>query len=528
MAALVAVFCLYPLLRVLSACAAGPDGLWAGLRDMAMEPGFSRALWNSVLLGVVVSGVAGVLGYAYAFAVVRTTIRCKRFFHAMALLPIFSPPFVISLAVILLFGRSGLVSRQLLGIRNADVYGFASLAAVQVLALFPLAYLNVRGMLESMDGSVEEAARALGASGRRVFLDVTLPLGLPALLSSFLIVFAKSVSDFGNPQILAGDFSVLSVQAYLRITGLHDLRGGSFMAAAILLTSLPAFCIQRFWVARKTHATLSGRGSSPPRQLDAGAARMLLAALCVAVAGVVLLLYGTVVWVSLVRTWGVDMRFSWRNFLLVLHHGREAIVDTLTLSAVATPLTAGLGLALAFLLTRRAFPGRGLLGLAAFLPFAAPGVVLGIGYVLAFNGGRWGWLSDLAGGGALIVLAMTFRNIPVGMEAGANSLRQIDPSIEEASRTLGAGPGRTFRLVSLPLMRGALYTSLVHAFVRSMTSISAVIFLVSIDWRLLTASILSEVESGRLGAASAYCVVLMAIVAAAFWLMGRLVGRVEP
>ena len=217
---------------------------------MLTTTNFGKSLLNSVVLGVTVAVAATLIGFMYAFAITRTEMPGKRFFDIMAMLPIISPPFVISLAMILLFGRSGLITKQLLGIRRANVYGFNSLAIVQTLALFPLAYLNLKGVLDSIDGSVEDASRSLGASRFKVFTTVTLPLAVPGILSSVLIVFAKSISDFGNPQVLAGEYSVLSVDAYMQITGLFNLKTGAFMALSILLPAMLAFFIQKFWIQK--------------------------------------------------------------------------------------------------------------------------------------------------------------------------------------------------------------------------------------------------------------------------------------
>lgn len=521
---LLILFCVYPVLRVV-ATALFLDGRpdWLLVKNALVNPSYRLVLANSVRLGATVAFCATCLGFLFAFALVRTAVPFRRFFHVVALLPVLSPPFVISLAVIILFGRNGIISHGLFGIRNSNVYGFASLAVVQVLALFPLAYLNLRGVLETMDRTAEDASRSLGASRLRAFLDVTLPLCVPGILSSLLLVFAKSISDFGNPQILAGEYSVLSVQAYLYVNGLYDLRSGAFLALSILLPTILAFLLQRYWTARRDYAALSGgvyRGSGRITRKRVVAP---LTAACLIVALAVVLFYGTVVWISFVRLWGVDMDFSMHNFQFVFRYGWRAIVDTLVLSCAATPVTAALGMAVAFLLVRRAFPGKALVGAAVFVPFAVPGMVLGIGYVLAFNGPPL----PLTGTAAIIVLALVFRNLAVGVETGIASLRQIDPVLDDAARSLGASGFTAFRTVSLPLIRPALYAALVNAFVRSMTSFSAVIFLVSVNWRLLTVSILSEIESGRLGAASAYCVILMAAVLASFGALELLLGRMS-
>ena len=522
--ALLIIFCIYPVIRLFICTVQNDAGQldFSVLNKVVMETGFFASLRNSIVLGIVVSIFAAIIGYIFAFSITRTEMKGKRFFHYMAMLPILSPPFVISLAMILLFGRSGVISRDLLHIENNDIYGFTSLAIVQTLALFPLAYLNLKGVLESIDGSVEDASRSLGAGRFKVFTSVTLPLSLPGILSSVLIVFAKSISDFGNPQVLAGDYSVLSVNAYMQITGMYDLRSGAFMALSILLPSMLAFLIQKYWIARKSYVTVTGKPVGQVHKIDEKHIVIPLKTLCILITGAILMFYGTVVWVSLVKTWGVDMSMSMKNYSFVFKRGMNAMKDTLLLSVIATPITALFGMVIAFLLVRKKFFGKKLMEAATIIPFAVPGIALGIGYILAFNTKPL----MLTGTAAIIVAALVFRTLSVGVEAGSNSLRQVDPCIEEASTILGANNFTTFRKVSLPLMRSALYSGLLNAFVRSMTSVSAVIFLVSVKWNLLTVSILSEIESSRLGVASAYCVVLMLIVLAAFVVLEVIVNGI--
>ncbi|MFA6846438.1 MAG: iron ABC transporter permease, partial [Sphaerochaetaceae bacterium] len=480
-------------------------------------------LFNSIKLGLIVGCLSTMIGYLFAFAINRTTMPGKKFFHILAMMPILSPPFVISLAVILLFGRSGVITKQMFGISDTNVYGFPSLVFVQTLAMFPLAYLNLKGVMESMDSSVENAARSLGAGRLKTFLSVTLPLSLPGILSAFLIVFAKSLSDFGNPQVLAGDYAVLSVSAYTQITGLYNLRTGSFMAASILVPSLLAFFIQKYWVSKKSFVTITGK---PVGQVDYINEKKIVRpihAICLLLAVVILLFYGTVLWVSLVKTWGVDMSLSLKNYKFVFQSGsgKKALVDTLILSIIATPITALLGMGISYLLVRKKFAGKRFMEFASMVPFAVPGIALGIGYVIGFNQKPL----LLTGTALIIIAALVFRTLSVGVEAGSNSLRQVDKSIEEASTILGANNFTTFTRVSLPIMKSALFSGLLNAFVRSMTSVSAVIFIVSVRWNLLTVSIMSAIESNKLGLASAYCVLLMCIVLIAMVLLEVLVNK---
>ena len=508
--AILILFCVYPIVRLLISCLTDKTGRLdlGNISYVFTKTDFFRAFWNSVKLGLFVGLMATIVGFVYAFAVTRTKLPGKKFFNIMAILPILSPPFVISLAVMLLFGRSGLITKNLLHIRGNNIYGFTWLSIVQILSLFPLAYLNLKGMLETLDSSVENAGRTLGASRLKVFLSVTLPLSLPGFLSSFLIIFAKSLCDFGNPQVLAGDYSVLSVSAYLQIVGLFDLKTGSFIALSILLPCMLAYLIQNYWVSKRSFVTVTGKATGTVELIGEKKIVVPLFIVLLLLTLFTLLMYGTVVYVSFVKTWGVDWSMTLDSYQFILKRGARAMRDTLLLSSVATPLSALLGMVIAFLLVRKRFFGKRLMAAASILPFAVPGIALGIGYVAAFNTRPL----QLTGTALIIIVAMVFRTLSIGVETGSNSLRQVDPSIEEASVILGAGNAKTFFSVSLPIMKSALFSGLLNSFIRSMTSVSAVIFLVSVNWNLLTVNILSEIESNRLGAASAYCVALMVMV----------------
>ncbi|MCC3356857.1 ABC transporter permease [Bacillus sp. REN16] len=516
------IFSIYPIFQVLKATVVGENGFDLSVLTNAATSGvFLHALWNSIKLGVIAAIFATIIGFVFAFAVTRTEMKGKKFFHLIALLPIISPPFVIALSVILLFGRNGVISSGLFGFEDSNVYGFRSLLFIQTLAFFPIAYLNLRGVLESIDSSVEDAALNLGASRWDVFKSITFPLAVPGVLSSLLLVFIKSIEDFGNPMVIAGDYSTLAVQAYLQITGMYNLRSGAFLAVALLLPSMTAYFIQKYWISKKSYVTVTGKPSQSSIKIHEKYIVIPLFALCSLVTGVVLLFYGSVLWGSFVKVWGVNNSLTLDHFRYIFTIGADSIKNTLYLALVSTPITGILGMIIAFLLIRKQFVGKKLMEFATILPFAVPGTVVGIGYILAFNSKPL----LLTGTAAILIIAFTFRNITVGIEAGTNSLRQVDKSIEEASTILGANSFKTFWLISLPLMKSAFFSGLVYSFVRSMTSISAVIFLVSVSWNLMTVSILSQVEASRLGPAAAYCIILIIIILAVIGLLELLVNQ---
>ena len=516
------VFSIYPLIEVFIKTIWNNGLDFSAAKQTLSSKYFWQAFINSVLLGAFVAIISTIVGYIFAFSVTRTDIPGKKFFHLIAMLPIVSPPFVMALAMISLFGRSGLITKSLLGIRNANVYGMHGLIVVQSLAMFPLAYLNIKGILDSTNTAVEDAAQSMGASRGKVFTSVTLPLSMPAIFSSLLIVFIKSISDFGNPQLLGGDFTTLSTQAYLQINGMHNLQSGSLIALSILLPSVIAYLIQKYWVSKKSFVSVTGKPTAGAQLISEKHIIVPLFIICCLVTATVLLFYLTLILISLVKTWGVKtMEFTFKHYIYAFQHGGSYIRGSLILSLIATPITAFMGMAISYLVIRKNFYGKKFVEFSSILAFAVPGIVLGIGYILAFN--KKPLL--LTGTSIIIVAVMVFRNMSVGIEAGTNSLRQVDNSIEEASSNLGASTIKTFTSISLPMMRSALYTSLVNSFVRSMTSISAVIFIVSVHWNLLTVVIMSEVEASKFGVAGAYCVILMAIVLIAFAVMDVLVNR---
>lgn len=483
---------------------------------------FWVAFVNSIVLGLVSASISTFVGFIFAYGVVRTNMPCKRFFNLMAILPIIAPPFVMALAMILLFGRIGIISHGIFHQQNANAYGLNGLVVVQSLAFFPLAYLNIKAVLESINRSVEDAGESLGASKWHVFWTVTLPLCIPALFSSFLLVFIKSISDFGNPQLIGGDYATLSSQAYLEINGMYDTRTGSLIAVSILLPSVTAFLIERYWISKKSFVTVTGKPQNATDRPKNKSLDRVFFIFCLLLTGVIMLFYGTVIRISLVKTWGVNNALSLDSYRFVFSRGKDYIKDSLILSLIATPLTALVGMIIAYLVERKDFIGKRAIELASMLTFAVPGIVLGIGYIISFNKPP----ILLTGTATILILALMFRNMSIGIEAGTTSLRQIDPSIEEASTNQGASTPYTFWHVTLPLIRSAIYTTMVNAFVRSMTSISAVIFLVSVYWNLLTVMIMSEVENSRLGVAAAYCVVLMGIVLVSFLVLEIAVNRI--
>ena len=269
---LLLLFVVFPLFQVFKTCFITKDDSTLTLKyvwELFAKSYNRQPLYNSIVLGICVALLGTTVGFACAYAVTKTDMRFKRLLQASTLLPIISPPFVIALSAILLFGRNGIITRKLLldglGIdlyaAGFDIYGLTGLIIVETLAYFPTAYLVLVGVLSSIDPALEEAASNLGASRWKVFRTVTVPLSLPGIVNAMLLLFIESMADFGNPLILAGRFNVLSVQAYLQITGNDNLPGGATLAMALLLPSLAVYFLQYYLLRQRIFVSVTGRAS---------------------------------------------------------------------------------------------------------------------------------------------------------------------------------------------------------------------------------------------------------------------------
>ena len=680
--------------------------------------------WWTMQMGIGAAIGSTVVGFLFAYTMVRCQMPFRSAVHALTLVPTISPPFAIALATILLFGRSGLITKELLHIQykpgETGVYGLGGLIFVQIITFFPVAYLIIRGLLERIDPSMEEAALALGASKWHIFLTITLPLLTPGIAGSFLLMFVESLADLGNPIFIGGNITVLSTQIWIAVNGEFNQQKGAALSLILLLPTLTVFLLQRYWVSRKSYIAVTGKPTGGGTGfVKEPLIRWTFISLTFLVLALILLLYGAIFMGSITKLWGIDYSFDFTHYASALDRGLKAILDTTFLSALATPIAGLAGMVIAYLVVRKAFSGKEALDFASNLGGAVPGTILGIGYIIAFiqaplivvfiiylalayylasqltkrfwtrtlivfiatligtgfnflatnekgrqsllsnplvapfstvpiielqmwlnilaavmivvallslifaqAGSRriifitlilmgaylltrlvitdwtaplvvWGkqlggiylpkifaslagWINlffqpplailgftyiaisafmmerlpplvriiagtallaafaaltfygealALVGSPYIILAAYAVRSLPASVRAGVASLQQIDPSIEEASTNLGADAQLTFRQVTLPLILPAFVAGLIFSFARHMTSLSAIIFLSSAKWPILTALIMSEVEQGGTSLAAAYSMILIFIVLAAIALMYAWAGR---
>ena len=695
------IFVVLPIIRTVSGGFFAKDGIWdltyfARYFDSFYGPGLRRAFLDTMTMGLLTAIFGTLVGFIFAYASVRCNPPGKNVLHWLALLPTVSPPFALALSMILLFGRSGLVTKKLLGINfvqgTNDIYGLDGLVIVQTITFFSVAYLILRAMLERLNPSMEEAAASLGASRLHIFRTVTLPLLIPGIAGSFLLLFVESLADLGNPLFISGNRTVLSAQIFLAVIGEFDYQKASALSLILIIPTLLLFMIQRYYVNRRSYISVTGKPSGAQITEKDPLIRWGFNIAAYSICAFVVLLYATIVYGSFSFTWGVDYTPTLRHWSMVVTRGVEAILDTTFLSAMATPFAACLGMVIAWLVVRKNFSGKGVLDFTSNLGGAVPGTILGIGFVLVFNkpplalavviyavlalffvlvvakdawerlvillvgtaagillirfetsriyyllGGLYLFLSAfllfsrkktfgalfsallgiyvmstnwataiskpiaefsrsiergfwsnaifqfsdhikvlfqpppsllaiflvfagilllqglqhrtqrvvagivalsipcamsfmdipfaLVGGAYIIMAAFIVRSLPASVRAGVASLQQIDPSIEEASNILGGDAQYTFRKVTLPLILPALIAGLIFSFTRHMTSLSAIIFLISAKWRIVTASILSEWEQGGVSIAAAYSTLIILLVMIAIVVLNIVTSR---
>ena len=525
---LLGIFVLYPLACLFArAFVDGGVVTFQPLIDILNNANHRRAFGNSLILALAV-GIGGTaLGFLFAFTAVRAGLskRVMGLIDTATLLPLISPPFTISVAILFSFGARGLITYDLLGIKGYAVYGFLSTAGAEIITYFPIAYLTLRPILASIDPNIENAAFSMGASRWRVFRTMTMPLSIPGVANAFLLLFACSLADFATPLILAGnDFPVLPTEAFLQITGQFDLRGGALLSILLLVPAAVVFFMQRYWLAGRSYVTVTGKaGSRSSVEILTPAMRYALFAMCGAVALLVAYFYALLLFASLVNAFGANHAFTLKHYHVIFTEGIPAIRDTLIIAAIGMPLGGLYGVLVGYLVSRKTFFGRQALELVSMINYALPGTIVGIAYLLAFNDKPL----ELTGTATIIIACYIFRYSPTGIRATIALLHQIDKSLEEASESLGATSFTTFRRITLPLIMPAFFTGLGVVFIRSMTAISATIFLISINWTLVTVRILENMTELSLGPAAAFSVFVVVLVYAVLWFIGRMLARLR-
>jgi len=543
---LVLLFIFYPLAKIFTQMLYTTDNQFVPLQffKVITSAGVGRSIGNTLLMAVCVGCSSTFFGLLFAVYSVRSTSKLRRLIKVFYILPIITPPFVVGIALILIFGRAGTINNFLTflfgtgGIfipegaqgffqASSYIYGFPGLLLAQTLAVTPVSYMVLVGMVSGINPALEEASLTMRASRWTTFRKVTLPLIRPGIANSFLLGVITSAADIGNPLVLGGEYDVLSTEIYFAIAGAQlNFGRGAALGLLLLIISFSVFMIQKKWVGKTSYVTITGIQTAGnviplPKRLQ-----KVLSVIVVLWLTLVGALYISIFAGGFVKTWGFDNTFTlahhielWGNG--ITSGGWPSFLNSIIFSLFAAPLTGIVGVLIAYVLTRKKFIGKGFIDFATTLIFAIPGTVVGIGYILAFNEAP----IELTGTAIILVVTMLVRSMPVGIRGGISALSQIDPSLEEASQIQRAGSFRTIWSVVLPLLKPAIISSIAYSFIRSMTTVSAVIFLATAGTSVATTYILDRADNGDYGVSIAYGSVLILTMLFFTLLIQYIIGR---
>ncbi len=518
------LFVLWPLGQVfVEGFKAGP--LSSGFSLLQFErlietPMVKRATTGTMFIGVTSALLATTIGTLIAYTLTLTDVPGKRWLRILTTLPLVSPPFAVSFAFILLFGRRGLITYDVLHITGWNIYGWHGIVLVQLISDIPLAALILSAVFASISRDLEEAAEDLGGKPLHVLRTVTFPLVTPAILTAALLTFINAIADFGNPMLVGGGYQVLATQAFIQMIELFDLQLGAALAMLLLIPAMIAFVLQHWITSKRSYVTVtSGARTGHIRKLP-GLIKWPLYGLVLFLAAFDVLLYGSIFVGTFVRAWGFDNTLTLKNLDGLL--GAWPMLRNSLLVSVAAGLLGGVaGIVLAWLVTRPKLPGRQALDFSATLMYAIPGTVIGIGYIIAFNAAPYFWTGTFM----IIIVAYAFRRLPVGLRTAVAAQRQIDPSLEEASLDLGASRVRTFARITFPLLSRAFFAGVIYIFIRSMTDLSTAIFLQSGRTQLFTVRMFRVMVTHTPSQAAAYAALLIVIILLSLALLSKITGK---
>ena len=465
---------------------------------------YYRSMINTLLLGLITTSIVLIISFSLSYTINKTNLPLKGYLKTVSILPLISPPFIFSLALIIIAGRRGLIYHFLK--LSPNIYGWPGLIIAQVLSFLPLGFLMVNNVLQSLDPSIEDASSDLGASQALTLFKITAPLSFPGLFKAALLVFIMALADFGNPMLIGGGLPIMATDAYNLWIGEQNVEMASVFCILLIIPSIIVYVIQNYLLKEGSYVTVSGQMVSTERRKIQWFIKYPFFLVGFLICLAIIACFAVIFLSSVTKLFMINNSLTLQHFSSYV--GWKALKTSFIVSSIAAVITSFTSIIFSYILVRKRPRARQILEFMALLGFAVPGTVMGIGYILVFNKHPL----VLTGTLLIIIINISFREFPVGLEAGISKLHQIDTSIEEASRDLGAGSFKTFIRVAFPLMSSAFAASFLYTFMVGMITISAVIFLIAPGTNLASLLILRLAETGNIGKASAMAVMLTIVV----------------
>ncbi|HNZ08730.1 MAG TPA: iron ABC transporter permease [Bacillota bacterium] len=527
--AFVGLFIIYPLAKLMANTTLET---WRNFfTKMAYRRAYARTVYSSLLSAF----TATALAFLYAYSIEYTEIKFKKFFRFIAFLPMLAPSSMTGMALIMLFGRNGLLTTKLIGV-EVEIYGLPGIWLAQTIAFFPMAFVAISAVLRAISPNIEIAAQNLGAKGTELFRTVTLPLAAPGVLSAFLLVFINAMSDFANPKLLGGLFVTSPVQAYGVVTGDADFGMAATISAMLLIPSLAIFLIQAYIMSKKSYVTVTGKPVAGLKRITMGKGAEIVSQVYVfLVAALFFMVIGIVAFFAFADPKAYYLGkfvFTLKGFTETMTFNAYTFRNSAIIATAAGILASVVGLLLAFLNSRKDFPGKKILDFSAILPNTLPATFLSLAFLLSFQRmltlGPIPILPKLTKTIFIMIIIQAVRQLPIGYRNALSGFKQIDKSIEEAATNLGANVGKTISSIVLPMLRPAFISSAVYNFISAMIAVSVIIFVVTPQWNVASIVVYSRADSGYYSEAGAMSIAIMAIILGTLWLVNFLSrGRIK-
>ncbi len=526
--AIVIVFLIYPLADVFKYSFVDKEtGVFSlsNWKEFFSRAYYIKAFVHSMVIALGTTFFAALLGIPLGFFTTRYKIRGTTLLTTLSVLALLSPTFIGAYSWITMLGNNGFLRNFLasIGLKLPPIYGPAGIILADALQYYPFISLMLAGSLMTIDRSLEEASENLGARSIKTFFSVTLPLVLPSLTGGALIVFMMSLSNFGTPAIIGGNYRVLATVAYERFTSeINESPGMASTVSIVLMMCAAVVIILQTWASsrRKYASMLVNR---PVVKKLKGSRSFLAHLLCYVIVGLSMLPLGVIVFYSFRNTSGpvFTSGFGLNSYRQIFYDVAKTVINSFVYSFIAVILIAVIGTLIGFVIARKRNLAVKTLDPLLMIPYIVPGTVLGIGFIVAFNRPP----IFLAGSATIIILTYFIRRLPYSVRSAASILKQIDPALEEAGINLGSSPGRTFRTITLPLMKSGIISGAIMSWVTSMNELSASLLLYVGKTMTMPIKIYLSVADGYFGTASAMSTILLVVTGVSMFIVNKYFNR---
>jgi len=481
---------------------------FAGFVELFQSGMFRRALRNSFVVSLSVTFFTLLVGVPMGYFVSRVNIVGKKAVKSLGILPMITPGFIGSFSWVILLGSQGSlrVLFSKIGISLPSVYGIKGMIFVMTMVYYPFVFLLAEGAFESANAQLEDSAMLMGASKARIIRTITLPLITPSLGAAALLVFIRTIGDFGIPSILGKDQYMLPTLIYFKINGFWDLNGASTIALVNVLITAVALNLQKKIISRHDYEAVSS-ARTDIKQTDSKPVKIIGTIFCFIILVISLLPQITILVMSFFTEWTglFPTGLTLNNYRMIPSHATGEFFNSLFLSVLATIIAAMLGSLIAYVTGRIKPKGGAILDMAIMAPFILPGTVVAVSIISAFG-------SIIGGTYIIIIISFVIRRTPYVYRSVSASLTQMNPSLEESSTIAGGNWFYTFRRVTIPIILPGIISGSLLTFITLLQEISTTILLYSSHTRTVPIKIYNAVVDGKMGQSTALSVVLMTIV----------------